>query len=137
MKGWCARMNKAFELILERLEKEVSLPKMNGMERRVGKRQTYGFSLGVRFAKQIVQEVAEEYTSTENTNCSTDTLTNADRIRSMSDDELAEFINHISRNCLMNALFSVNDEDCKHYEDCESCREAHKTVKEWLQSEEE
>lgn len=63
--------------------------------------------------------------------------TNADRIRSMSDEELAKFIKHISHNCLMNALFSVNDEDCKHYEDCESCREAHKTVKEWIQSEAE
>lgn len=63
--------------------------------------------------------------------------TNADRIRTMSDEELAEFIKHISHNCLMNTLFSVNDEDCKHYEDCESCREAHETVKEWLQSEAE
>ena len=54
-------MNKAFEKILERLDNGVSLPKMNGMERRVGKRQTQGFGFGVRFAKQIVQEVAEEY----------------------------------------------------------------------------
>lgn len=62
-------------------------------------------------------------------------MTKGDRIRSMSDEELAGFIEHISHNCLMNALFSVNDKDCKHYEDCESCIEAHKTVREWLQSE--
>ena len=54
-------MNKAFEKILERLDDGVSLPKMNGMERRVGKRQTKGFGIGVLFAKEIVKEVAKEY----------------------------------------------------------------------------
>lgn len=54
-------MNKAFEKILERLDDGVSLPKMNGMERRVGKRQTQGFGIGVLFAKEIVKEVAKEY----------------------------------------------------------------------------
>ena len=54
-------MNKAFEKIFERLDDGVSLPKMNGMERRVGKSQTQGFGIGVLFAKEIVKEVAEEY----------------------------------------------------------------------------
>ena len=54
-------MNKAFEKILERLDDGVSIPKMNGMERRVGKMQTQGFGIGVLFAKEIVKEVAEEY----------------------------------------------------------------------------
>ena len=56
-------MNKAFEKILERLEDGVSFPKMKGMERRVGTRQTQGFGLGVRFAKEIVQDVAKEYSN--------------------------------------------------------------------------
>lgn len=54
-------MNKAFEKIFERLDDGVSLPKMNGMERRVGKMQTQGFGIGVLFAKEIVKEVAKEY----------------------------------------------------------------------------
>lgn len=54
-------MQEVFEKIIEKLEEKTSLPKMNGMERRVGKRQTQGFGFGVRFAKEIVQEVAEEY----------------------------------------------------------------------------
>ena len=54
-------MNKAFEKILERLDDGVSLPKMNGMERRVGKSQTQGFGIGVLFAKEIVKEVSKEY----------------------------------------------------------------------------
>lgn len=61
-------MNKAFELILERLEEN----------------QTIVFNLGGGKPKQsidlakaveIVQEVAEEYKSTEYINCSTDTST--------------------------------------------------------------
>ena len=54
-------MNKAFEKILERLDDGVSIPKMNGMEIRVGKMQTQGFGIGVLFAKEIVKEVAKEY----------------------------------------------------------------------------
>ena len=54
-------MNEVFEKILARLEDVASLRKMNGMERRVGKRQTQGFGFGIRFAKEVVQEVAEEY----------------------------------------------------------------------------
>lgn len=54
-------MNEAFEKILERLDDGVSLPKMNGMERRVGKSQTQGFGIGVLFAKEIVKEVSKEY----------------------------------------------------------------------------
>ena len=54
-------MNEAFEKILERLDDGVSIPKMNGMEIRVGKMQTQGFGIGVLFAKDIVKEVAKEY----------------------------------------------------------------------------
>ena len=54
-------MNKAFEKIFDRLDDGVSIPKMNGMERRVGKSQTQGFGIGVLFAKEIVKEVSKEY----------------------------------------------------------------------------
>lgn len=63
--------------------------------------------------------------------------TNADRIRKMSDEELADFLENIFRDCSMNVLFSVSDEECNSYTDCKSCRQAHKTVVEWLQSEAE
>ena len=54
-------MKKLVKKILDRLDDGVSIPKMNGMERRVGKMQTQGFGIGVLFAKEIVKEVAEEY----------------------------------------------------------------------------
>ena len=53
--------DKAFDLIVERLEERVSLPNMERMEERVGKRQTIGFGFGVRYAVGIVNQVAEEY----------------------------------------------------------------------------
>lgn len=54
-------MQKAFLDIVERLEERVSLPNMERMEERVGKRQTIGFGFGVRYAVEIVNQVAEEY----------------------------------------------------------------------------
>lgn len=54
-------MQEAFEKIIEKLEDGVSFSKLNEMERRVGGKQTKGFCIGVCFAKEIVNEVAEEY----------------------------------------------------------------------------
>ena len=46
---------------MERLEAEVTVPRMERMEERVGKKQTVGFGLGIRCAHAIVQDVAKEY----------------------------------------------------------------------------
>ena len=57
MKGWCVKMNKAFELILARLE-EVE-------NRLLNKSGDIGCIIGItnmsEYSKQIVHEVAEEY----------------------------------------------------------------------------
>ena len=55
-------------------------------------------------------------------------MTNADRIRSMSDEELAEFIRELNERCLAGAGMV----DCSKNEDCIDCKGV---VLEWLQSE--
>lgn len=54
--------------------------------------------------------------------------TNADRIRAMSDEELAEFIRELNECCLAGA----GKVDCSKNEDCIDCKGV---VLEWLQSE--
>lgn len=54
--------------------------------------------------------------------------TNADRIRNMSDEELAEFITGLSKHCLA----GIGECDCSEYETCQNCNVE---VKKWLQSE--
>lgn len=55
-------------------------------------------------------------------------MTNADHIRSMSDDELADFIRELNECCLAGA----GKVDCSKNEDCIDCKGV---VLEWLQSE--
>ena len=55
-------------------------------------------------------------------------MTQADRIRSMSDDELAEFIRELKECCLAGARMV----DCSNNTDCIDCKGV---VLEWLQSE--
>lgn len=105
-------MNKAFELILERLDE---------VERRLlNESGDIGCTLGItnmsEYSKSIVQDVAEEYQ-----------ITNGDRIRSMSDEELAEFIRELNESCLSGAGMV----DCSKNEDCIDCKGV---VLEWLQS---
>ena len=57
-----------------------------------------------------------------------DFISNADRIRSMSDEELAEFIRELNERCLAGAGMV----DCSKNEDCIDCKGV---VLEWLQSE--
>lgn len=59
--------------------------------------------------------------------------TNADRIRAMNDEELAEFIKRVSSNCLIALMYGV----CKNQHCCSVCRASHPSVKDWLQSEAE
>lgn len=56
--------------------------------------------------------------------------TNADRIRNMSNEELAEFITGLSKHCLA----GIGECDCSTYETCQNCNVE---VKKWLQSEAE
>ena len=65
-------MNKAFEEILERLE-ELQNNLLSQTEGDINLQ--VGVINGVMYSKKIVQEVAEEYTSTEHINCSTNTST--------------------------------------------------------------
>ena len=55
-------------------------------------------------------------------------MTNADRIRNMSDEELVEFITGLSKKCLA----SIGECNCSTYETCQNCNVE---VKKWLQSE--
>lgn len=55
-------------------------------------------------------------------------MTQADRIRSFSDEELAEFIRELNERCLAGAGMV----DCSKNEDCIDCKGV---VLEWLQSE--
>ena len=54
--------------------------------------------------------------------------TNADRIRSMSDEEMADFIRELNESCLAGAGMV----DCSNNTDCIDCKGI---VLEWLQSE--
>ena len=56
--------------------------------------------------------------------------TNADRIRNMSDEELAEFITGLSKHCLA----GIGECDCSAHKNCTNCNVE---VRKWLQSEAE
>ena len=56
--------------------------------------------------------------------------TNADRIRSMTDEELVELITGLSKHCLA----GIGERDCSAYETCTNCNVE---VRKWLQSEAE
>ena len=60
--------------------------------------------------------------------------TNAERIRSMSDEELEEFISKVNRTCIVDAL--GGDTQCD-YEDvnCTECKAKFCGIQKWLQSE--
>ena len=51
---------------------------------------------------------------------------NADRIRSMTNEELAEFITDINRHCLA----GITKIDCSRSKDCSACKDV---VLDWLQ----
>ena len=56
--------------------------------------------------------------------------TNADRIRNMSDEELAELITGLSKECLS----GIGECDCSAHKTCNNCNVE---VRKWLQSEAE
>lgn len=69
-------MNKAFDKILERLKEIIKIEIQLHGGRCNGKTLALGYAKGIENAIEIVKEVAEEYTSTEHINCSTNTSTN-------------------------------------------------------------
>lgn len=60
-------------------------------------------------------------------------MTNADRIRSMTDEELADMIMNIEDICLIDFMCHV---DCEG-KVCSECINEHPDLMEWLQSEAE
>ena len=63
--------------------------------------------------------------------------TNADRIRNMSDEELAEFIQKMESTCFVDCI-RYADKDCGQGKiSCKDCRAKALTILEWLQSEAE
>lgn len=64
-------------------------------------------------------------------------ITNADRIRNMSDEELAEFIHELEVTCFADFIGYAN-KDCEQGKiSCRDCRAKAPTILEWLQSEAE
>lgn len=62
--------------------------------------------------------------------------TNADRIRAMSDEELAEFLEKVNETCIVDALGGntrCDNEDIT----CTECRKSFVGISKWLQSEAE
>lgn len=79
----------------------------------------------------LVTDVTMEITSSKFT------TTNADRIRNMSDKELAEFIHKMEATCFAD-IIGYADKDCeKHKISCKDCKAKAPTILEWLQSEAE
>lgn len=65
------------------------------------------------------------------------TTTNADRIRNMSDEELAEFIQKMKSTCLVDFM-GYTDKDCEQDRiSCKECEAKAPTILDWLQSEAE
>lgn len=61
--------------------------------------------------------------------------TNADRIRNMSDEELAEFIHKMEATCFVDIIGYANKDCGQGTISCRECRAKAPTILEWLQSE--
>lgn len=59
-------------------------------------------------------------------------MTNADRIRSMSDEELAEMFDRLDRTCIRDFINHINDNECEARE-CKYCKKEFPVLN-WLQS---
>lgn len=77
----------------------------------------------------LITDVTMEITSSKFT------ATNADRIRNMSDEELAKFMQKMKNTCLVDFM-GYADKDCDKIS-CRECEAKAPTILEWLQSETE
>ena len=66
-----------------------------------------------------------------------DKQTHADRIRNMSDEELAEFIDKMEATCFVDIIGYANKDCGQGKISCRECRAKAPTILEWLQSEAE
>lgn len=66
-----------------------------------------------------------------------DSHTRADRIRNMSDEELAEFIHKMETTCFVDIIGYANKDCGQGKISCRGCRAKAPTILEWLQSEAE
>lgn len=79
----------------------------------------------------LVTDVTMEITSSKFT------TTHADRIRNMSDKELAEFIHKMEVTCFVDIIGYANKDCGQGKISCRECRAKAPTILEWLQSEAE
>lgn len=77
----------------------------------------------------LITDVTTEITSSKFT------TTNADRIRNMSDEELAEFIHKMKVTCFVDIIGYANKDCGQGKISCRECRAKAPTILEWLQSE--
>lgn len=128
-------MKEAFEKIRKRLEPEADFFSGEPM----GSLQKAYYCKGVEKAMEIVSKVEAEYInkSTEHINksgdCSTNCSTNADRIRAMNDEELAEWLHNITQfdgddGELMISIYNLDSEKD------EEIRDSYGDLLEWLKS---
>lgn len=64
-------------------------------------------------------------------------MTNAEKIRNMSNEELAEFIHKMEATCFVDIIGYANKDCGQGKISCRECRAKAPTILEWLQSEAE
>lgn len=91
-----------------------------------------GYNIGYSsYNLKIVLEFIDEYFEI----VESDKQTNADRIRNMSDEELAEFIHKMEATCFADIIGYANKDCGQGKISCRECRAKAPTILEWLQSE--
>lgn len=80
--------------------------------------------------KTVLEFIGEYFEIVES-----DRQTNADRIRNMSDEELAEFIHKMEVTCFADIIGYANKDCGQGKISCRDCRAKAPTILEWLQSE--
>lgn len=90
-----------------------------------------GYNIYSSYNLKIVLEFIDEYFEI----VESDKQTNADRIRNMSNEELAEFIHKMEATCFTDIIGYANKDCGQGKISCRECRAKAPTILEWLQSE--